>query len=261
MNTGTDTEVGSYLDRLRHELADLPAAEVEEIVQDVEPQVSATAGELAATQSPATLADRLGDPAEYARELRAAMGVPAEPTGSRTPEWLPRTAFWVLVVATAAAGVGGYAIGQVMTDAPRPVLVFLLVALAASWLTVGRSRSTAAEMATLPEVRLVAARLAEAERRLPVRDHLRSLWPGWLIARAALMCLGMMWLLGWFGWQGAGTVLPAVAVAALTVVVGRRTGTHRQWLWLSLPLDAWAVGVALKAAELLPLLATGDHVW
>lgn len=35
----------------------------------------------------------------------------------------------------------------------------------------------------------------------------------------------------------------------------------RRWLWLSVPLGGWAVGVGVKAMALLPLLATGDHLW
>jgi hypothetical protein len=267
VSTRTDTEVREYLDRLRHELAGLPAGEIDEILQDVEPQLVAIAAEeppSASAQSSArssaqsaTLADRLGDPGEYARELRAAMGVPDETTAPASR--LPRIALWTLVTATVATGVAGHVIGRVTANAPRPALVFLAVALAASWFAVGRSRSAVAGIAELPEVRAVTTRLPD--RSLPAVAYLAFLRPGWLLVRAALACLGALWLLGWFGWQSAGAAVPALAAAVLTVVVGHRAARDRRWLWLSAPLDAWAIGVAVKAMEALPLLAAGDHAW
>jgi hypothetical protein len=269
VNTSTDTEVQAYLDRLRRELAGLPAAEIEEIVQDLEPQVTAIAADLAANQDtgqdadqgPATLADLLGDPAEYARELRSALGMPDEPPVWRPPLWLPRTGLAVLVVATVTACVAGYVTGRVMANDPRFPLVFAAFALFASWLAVGRDRSALREIAALPELRLVKERLAAAEQHLPVTAYLASLRPGLLLVKAAFVWLGTVWLLGWFGWLGPSAAVVASASAALTVIVGNRAHSDRRWLWLSAPLGGWAVGVAVKAMELLPMLATGDHLW
>lgn len=257
MNTSTDTEVQAYLDRLRSELAGLPAAEIEEIVQDLEPQVSA----IAAEPDPGSLADRLGDPAEYARELRSALGMPDEPPARRPPLWLPRTGLAVLAVTTVTACVAGYLTGKVMGDHPRLPLLFLVFGLFASWLAVGRDRSAIREIAALPELRLVRERLAVAERHLPVAAYLTSLWPGMLLVKAAFAWLGTVWLFGWFGWPGAGGATAAVVGAVLTVLAGNRAHRDRRWLWLSVPLGGWAVGVAVKSMELLPMLATGDHIW
>lgn len=257
MNTRADTEVQAYLDRLRSELAGLPAAEIEEILQDLEPQMSA----IAAEPDEGSLADRLGDPAEYARELRSTLGMPDEPVAWRPPPWLPRTGLAVFAVTTVTACVAGYLTGQVTADEPRYPLLFLAFGLFASWLAVGRNRSALREIAALPEVRLAKERLAVPERHLPVAAYLTSLGPGMLLVKAAFAWLGTVWLFGWFGWLGAGGAAVAVVAAVLTVLVGNRARRDRRWLWLSVPLGGWAVGVAVKAAELLPTLATGDHVW
>jgi hypothetical protein len=42
--------------------------------------------------------------------------------------------------------------------------------------------------------------------------------------------------------------------------VSHRSRNDRRYLWLSLPLAGWAVGVAIKAAELLlPQMVAGDY--
>lgn len=257
MNTSTDTEVQAYLDRLRSELAGLPAAEIEEIVQDLEPQVSA----IAADPDAESVADRLGDPAEYARELRSALGMPDEPVTRRPPSWLPRTGLALLAVTTVTACVAGYLAGHVVSSDSWYPLLFLAFGLFASWLAVGRDRSTVRAVAALPELRLVRVRLTVAERHLPVVAYLTSLWPGMLLVKAAFAWLGAVWLFRSIGWLGAGGATAAVIAAVLTVLVGNRARRDRRWLWLSVPFGGWAVGVAVKAMELLPVLATGDHVW
>lgn len=252
MNTSTDTEVQTYLDRLRRELAGLPAAEIEEIVQDVEPQVTAMAAEL----DGATLADRLGDPAEYARELRSALGMPDEPVVWRPPLWLARTAMAVLAGTTIMAVVAGHLTGRVTANDPRVPLWILLFGLFATWLAVGRDRSAMREIAALPEVGMLREQLAVVERHLPVTAYLTAVRPGLRLVKAALVWLGTAWLFGWFGWLGAGGAAAAIVGAALSMVA-----SHRGWLWLGIPLTGWALGVAVKAMALLPVLATGDHVW
>jgi MFS family permease len=258
VNTTTSAAAQAYLDRLRRELADLPASEVEEIVQDLEPQVAALAAELDAEPSLGTMDDHLGDPAEYARELRSAMGVD---TTARTPLWVSRTTLWIVAVTTVGAVVGAYLTGRVISNDPRPVLWFVAFGLFASWFTLGRHRSTIAEIAELPEVRQAKERLAAAEQHLPVAAYVTSLRPGLRLVKAALVWLGVVWLFGWFGWLGAGGATAAFAFAVLSMWTGNRAEQDRRWLWLSVPLTGWAVGVAVKSMALLPLLATGDHVW
>jgi hypothetical protein len=68
--TGT-THVDTYLDAVRLELADLPAEERTELLEDVEAHLAEVAAE-----QPGPLDERLGTPAAYAAELRAAAGLP-----------------------------------------------------------------------------------------------------------------------------------------------------------------------------------------
>ena len=258
MSTTTNTEVAAYLDRLRRELAGLPADEIEEILTDLEPQLAAIAAGL--DDDLGSLADLVGDPAEYARELRSAMGVPDEPE-PRTPMWVSRAALWLLVATTGAAVTGAYLAARVIANDTRPALWMLAFGLLGCWFVIGRHRSTLDEIAELPEVRQVRDRLAAAEQHLPVAAYVASLRPGLRLVKAALVWLGVVWLFGWFGWLGAGGATAAFAFAVLTVWVGHRARTDRRWLWLSVPLTGWAVGVLVKSMELLPLLSTGDHVW
>jgi hypothetical protein len=253
VNTSTDTEVQTYLDRLRGELAGLPAAEIEEIVQDVEPQVTAMAAGLDGD----TLTDRLGDPAEYARELRNALGMPDEPAQRRPPRWFARTGLAVLVATTVTACVAGYLTGQIHSDDARYALLFLIFGLFASWLAVGRDRTAMREIAALPELGLVRTRLATADRRLPVTAYLTSVRPGLRLVKAAFAWLGTVWLFGWFGWLGAGGATIAIVGAVITVAAGYRAERDPRWLWLSIPLSGWALGVAIEAMAALPPLASG----
>ncbi|MDQ3790062.1 MAG: hypothetical protein M3422_22815, partial [Actinomycetota bacterium] len=248
----------AYLDRLRRELAGLPADEIEEILQDLEPQLAAIAAGL--EDEPVSLADQLGDPAEYARELRSAMGVPDEPE-PRTPTWVPRAALWLLVATTATAVVGAYLTARVFANDPRTVLWPLAFGLLGCWAVIGWRRSTIGEIAELPEVRQVKDRLAAAEQHLPVAAYVASLRPGLRLVKAALVWLGVVWLFAWFGWYGAGAATVAFAFAVLTVWVAYRAQADRRWLWLSVPLTGWAVGVAVKSMELLPLLSAGEYAW
>lgn len=257
MNATTHTEVEDYLGRLRHELSDLPADEVEEIVQDLEPQLAEIAEELGA----ATLADRLGTPAEYARELRAAAGF-GEST-VRPSVWLPRTVLWVLVVGTVAAGYGGWLSARLVSNDARYVLPFFGLALVAAGIAVGRLRPATSEVAALPEVRLAVSLLTRTEIGQQAVRYLTSLRPAWFLVRAGLVWLGLAWLFRWLGWWDAWPDVAALAFAVVTMVAGHRSVGDRRWLWLSVPLGGFAVGVAIQLSEMgeiwMPLIA-GDYI-
>lgn len=263
MNSTTHTEIEAYLGQLRHELADLPPEEVEEIVQDLEPQLAEIAEELGAELSSATLTDRLGTPADYARELRFAAGL-GEPGARRPSVWLPRTVLWVLVVGTVAAGYGGWLSARIGSNDALYVLPFFGLALMASWVLVGRRRPEVSDVAALPEVRLAASLLTRTEVSRHVLRYLTSLRPAWFLVRAGLVWLGLQWMFRWFGWWDAWPEVVAFGFAAVSVVAGYRSSHDRRWLWLSVPFGGMAVGVAIKLSEMgevwFPLLA-GDYVW
>jgi hypothetical protein len=65
-------EVADYVAQVRTALADLPAAARDELLEDLPEHLAEVAAE-----GEGSLAERLGPPAAYAAELRAAAGVPA----------------------------------------------------------------------------------------------------------------------------------------------------------------------------------------
>ena len=259
MNT-TQTELEDYVSQLRHELGDLPSEEVDEIIQDLEPQLTEIAGELGADA--ATLAERLGTPAEYARELRSAAGL-GEPGVRRPSAWLSRILLWVLVISTVAAGYGGYLNGMIGSNDARYVLPFFGLALMACWTVVRRFGPTMSEVSGLPEVRLVTSLLARWERGRDVVRYLTSLRPAWFLVRAGLVWLGLLWVFRLFGFWDAWPEVASFGCAVVTMVAGYRAVHDRRWLWLSVPLGGSAVGVALALLNYgeiwYPLLA-GDYI-
>lgn len=74
---GVDDEVAEYAGQVRAQFADLSEAEVAELLEDLEDHLREVAAEDAGT-----LRERLGAPAEYARELRQAAGLPEPGEGS-----------------------------------------------------------------------------------------------------------------------------------------------------------------------------------
>jgi hypothetical protein len=76
--TARQAEVEEYAAAVRAELADVPADRSEELLDDLEDHLAEVAAE-----DDASLASRLGPPAAYARELRAAAGLPTDPAPTR----------------------------------------------------------------------------------------------------------------------------------------------------------------------------------
>lgn len=255
MSTRTDTGVEDYLTQLRQELADLPADEVNEIVEDLEPQLTEIAA-LGDGLLAAALADRLGTPAEYARELRSAAGLD-EPGARRPSTWLPRTALGVLAAGTIAIGYGGYLSGRLASSDAGYVLPFFVLALAMAGFEVTRRRLA---IAALPEVRWVESLLTSRKNVRRAVGYLESLRPGWFLAKAVLVWLGVLWLFRGLGWWDAWPEVNATIAAAITLAASHRTLTDRRWLWLSVPLTGWAIGVAVKMTDLLPQILSGDHI-
>ncbi|MEH1167599.1 hypothetical protein V6V47_19660 [Micromonospora sp. CPCC 205539] len=70
--TVTEQEITDYVARVRAALADLPAAQRDELTEDLPDHLAEVAAE-----AEGTLIERLGEPETYAAELRAAAGAPA----------------------------------------------------------------------------------------------------------------------------------------------------------------------------------------
>lgn len=80
MSTPVATDQGTYAERVRAELADLPPTEQADLLAELDDHLAEVAAE------GGTLADRLGPPEVYAAELRAAAGLPP-----RAPTLTPAT--------------------------------------------------------------------------------------------------------------------------------------------------------------------------
>lgn len=233
-----------YLDGLRAALADLPAPEVGEILDDVGAHLAEVGAELGPDADLAAFSARLGSPQAYAAELRSAAGYPSASAPTPAPgsggAWL---AVVGLVGATAATTLTG-------------LWLFLGVGFGALWIAVvagllavpalvsGGPR--VGSVAALPVVqRFVAARPAPDSAGGRCAAFVASLQPAWWLLRAFVAAM----LVGLFLGRGGsfeGTVVALTLVfAAISVWLGFRSRVDRRWLWLVVPLNAFAAALVL----------------
>ncbi|HEV2783191.1 MAG TPA: hypothetical protein VGX25_27730 [Actinophytocola sp.] len=240
MNTRTDPAVAEYLARTRAALADLPAAELEEIVEDIGPHLSEIAAEVDGDVTVDALSERLGTPEQYAAELRAAAGYPsAESAPPRRSTALPRFVLWALVLSVLVAfGLGLAGIVRAI-DAISIGLLFSLP-LFAAWILIFNGRVAPSAVADLPEA-LAGRRVVES---LPdnVIGYLRSLRPAWWLIRIVVLALA---LLAIFGHAGAANLLWPIIALVVLIWFGPKARTDRRWTWVVAPANAFAVGIAL----------------
>jgi uncharacterized membrane protein len=258
VNTTLADAAAAYVDAVRAELADLPPDEVAEIVDDVADHLEQVVAELGDIVTPAALADRIGSPAAYAAELRAAAGFPAPTGGPRRGDRSRRAqrflATWVIRIAL-AIGVTGTAISLV--DGywyPEFWLVAaMLVAVAGGgWLVLsGPSREPAEVLRELPD-------LARAERRYGLvastawgsatTEFGASLRPAWWVVRGWVAASVLIFFVGRDPAfpidRSVGAVLVLAAAIVASVWWGRRSaaGTVEGW-----PRLAQLAGNALLA--------------
>lgn len=241
MSTDIRTEVQDYLNRMRAALADLPDAEVAEIMDDAGSHVVEVAAELGEEFSAEALATRLGTPEVYARELRVAAGYPM-PTqtpavAAAKPALAARFAFWSLVVGTAAAfafGIGG---GE------GAGLVFLLgLCVIAALVMLFREARLMGQVEELPENVALQSAFQQADQggSGKVIGYFRGLQPAWWLLRALLIAVPSLFILG-----SSVFFVIGIALAALSLVAGPKAKTDRRWLWISLPATGFAIGVGL----------------
>jgi hypothetical protein len=229
-----------YVTELREALADLPPAEVDAIVEDIEPQLAESA-------------DGLGSPTALAAELRAAAGFP--PAGGRY-RVTARIALVVLVIATGTAGYAGFISHQLRSTDAVYSMPWIAVALVATWFVVTRFGPEVTAVGELPEVRATRTLLLGASSQR-VRDALRLGELGWLLARFPLILVGVLMLAGQIGWEPWMAHVFAVAVALVATAAGYRSLTDRRWLWLSVPAGAFAIGAGLRVLVFVSLYAQG----
>lgn len=148
-------EIASYLDRVRAALADLPAADRDELLDDLESHLAEVAGE-----DDGSLVSRLGPPEQYADELRSSAGLPIrggpaprrsvpdrlaeirqEPQVRQILEFLPqlRPGWWVL---------RGVLVAWLLVSLVGGLVLILPLAVLAVPLSVGLGRRSQAEHRT-----------------------------------------------------------------------------------------------------------------
>ncbi|MFJ8746430.1 hypothetical protein ACIRL2_44670 [Embleya sp. NPDC127516] len=240
-------------------LADLPVAEAEEILDDVEVNLSEVLAELDEVVTSESLRARLGTPHEYAAELRAAAGYPPlTPTGTRPLSRIGKVELLCLglFLALGAAFVTGIGIGAAEGGQERwwifPCLLGLAVeALNALWL---RGRAPG-----LPEI----AALSITERARTLGDSLRTgrwaepvrfligLQSAWWVTRALIVVVLVRVLAGGVWWPVAAGVL----ALAGSLWLGPRAAHDRRLLWAAVPINALVIGAGigmLAAGQLTP---------
>lgn len=245
-----NTRVGAtdYLERVRAALADLPADEVADIIEDVEPHLA----EIDAEGD--SLVERLGEPEVYAAELRAAADLPprdaaGQPQPKRPGQGRARFVLWSLAFTTAIAFFAGIAAGARELQLEAIVLAVILAvpaALSLYWLHTGRV--SLAEVSALRESRWATGLLSER-----VRNYLVTLVPAWRVLRVVILILGL--IIGLAGRNALGWLLTAVALIAL-LLFDRPARTDRSKLWITLPCNAFAVGIGVV---LLAVLLGGGY--
>jgi uncharacterized membrane protein len=245
MNTTTRPAVAEYVARIKAALADLPATEVEEIVEDIEQHLGEVADELGDEVTVDALVERLGTPEDYASELRTAAGYPAgEPvTAPRQGRSLPRFALWVLVLSVVIVLIAGLGF---LGDGDRVLgpVILLLVPLYAAVILVFTGHVKPEAVAELPEYRAFATAGRRSVGGLSERavGYLRSLRPAWWLVRILVLVAAA--LLALDRKLGGSFVL---VLAALLIVAwfGARAREDKRWRWVVAPANFLTVGLLI----------------
>jgi uncharacterized membrane protein len=261
------TAVRVYLARVRTALADLPATEVEEILEDVRPHLAELEAELGEGARVEALIERLGSPESYAAELRASGGYPAPGEGATqvltttaAPSLVkPRIAFWGLVLCALAFALLSFgAVVTVDPDALAGLLLFAPVFLVSLVLLL---RGGIGPVLALPEVewlRTAMAKGREQEDTGKVLRYLGSLKPAWwVLCAVALVAFGLLFMLRH---RDAVLLLPFLLLAAAGALwAGPRVRADRRLLWVVVPISAFVLGGALGGfGAVIDLFARGN---
>ncbi|MGA6168388.1 DUF1700 domain-containing protein [Amycolatopsis magusensis] len=243
MSTQTPAVVRDYLARVRTALADLPQAEVDEILEDVRPHLLEIGGELGEGATLAAMTEQLGSPESYAAELRAAGDYPApdQGEGGRTNTHLgARLAVWSMgVMLLALVPFGAVAAASLAAEPLLLLLPAAAVLVAGGWYL---ARHGDGVLGRLPELKPVRSAMGRDSKALAYLRSLRPAW--WLLCAAVLVVFGLLLFVD-DGREGILALAALAVVAAVIVWFGPKSVTDRKWLWLSLPVSALVVGVVL----------------
>ncbi|WP_406642270.1 HAAS signaling domain-containing protein [Amycolatopsis sp. WGS_07] len=255
MSTDKPTAARVYLSRVRTALADLPANEIEELLEDVRPQLAEMEAESGAAARVEDLVARLGTPESYAAELRASGGYPPAPEGgpAAATEVLatakpgrigPRLALWGLVFCAAGTALVAFT-AAVRFDAETLIGMLVLAPVFAVSLAFLLLRGPGA-IRELPEVvraRAMVKSMREdrsADRAFAYLNSLKPAW--WVVCAFALLAFGLLMMIRDLH---AVLLLPVLLVAAgLVMWAGPRSKADRRMLWIAVPVSAFVVGSA-----------------
>jgi uncharacterized membrane protein len=244
------TAVRVYLARVRTALADLPASEIEEILEDVRPHLAELEAELGESARVEALIERLGTPESYAAELRASGGYPPLSEGatqvlatSKNPSLAkPRIAFWGLVLCAVALALFAFAAAvQVNASGLLGAILFLPVFLVSLFLLL---KGGIEPVLALPEVGWLRQTLNKGRQQEDsgkALSYLASLKPAWwIVCAVVLVAFGLLLMLRS---RGAVLLLPFLFVAGGAAVwAGPRLGRDRRLLWVAVPISAFVIG-------------------
>ncbi|WP_410591578.1 DUF1700 domain-containing protein [Amycolatopsis sp. lyj-23] len=246
------TAVRVYLARVRTALADLPAGEIEEILEDVRPHLAELEAELGEGARVEALIERLGTPESYAAELRASGGYPApgedatQVLATTAPSLArPRIALWGLVLCALALALLAFgAAVSVRAGVLVGLLPFVPVFLVSAALLLSGGVEPVLALPEVAWLRSTVAKGREQEDAGKFLRYLGSLKPAWwVLCAVALVCFGLVLMLRQ---RGAVVLLPFLLVAAVAAVwAGPRVRTDRRLLWVAVPISAFVIGSAL----------------
>ena len=258
------TAVRVYLARVRTALADLPASEVEEILEDVRPHLAELEADLGEGARVEALIERLGTPESYAAELRASGGYPPAGEGATqvtaAGQAKPRIALWGLLLSALALAL--LAFGVAIAGRAEALAALLLVAPVFAVSLVLMLRGGVEPVLALPEVarlRAVLAKGREQDEAGKLLRYLASLKPAWWVVCAlALIAFGLLLMARQ---RSAVLLVPFLLVVGAAIIwAGPRVRRDRRLLWLAVPVSAFVVGSLLggigAVADLVPRART-----
>jgi hypothetical protein len=243
-----------YLRRVRAELADLPAPELDEVMQETASHLTEVSAELS---TEATLETHLGSPQQYADQLRSAAGYPPRPNDHGPTSRGTAALVWLALstVLTPLLLIPWFAMDF---ESSRAVFILLAIGLAPATLSLRALRGHAPSVVTdTPLWRRNQRRLHRLADRLPSairRDLAEVGHPVWWVLRGILGGISLYGVLA-RNTDTSPLALAGVLGALASIYLARLSQRNRHWLWLLVPLNSLAVlAVAI-------LLIGGTSAW
>ncbi len=246
MNSTLTGAVAIYLAQVRAELSDLPPGELEDVLDDVAGHLAEVAGEFEQEPTAQTLQERLGTPRQYADELRTAAGYPpspGKPSGAKAAEI--KAGESALRWGVIACLVGPFFLIIALLGTGRDItatfgFLGLVILAVTAYLGVRALRGNSPRIVLeTPRGASTAAWIRESIDQIPphIRRELVTIGqPVWWVARGAVGGAAFFLVFG----ANAVTVVGALAGAAVSIWIGRRTQQDARWLWYVVPLNVVA---------------------